>query len=61
MSVSYKQRQVVFQRRARDRECHAVAKDIYEAIKEGKLGELDEKAFKQKKQQMSKVEKWRAA
>ena len=57
MSESYKQRQVVYESRTHDRDIHAVARDIYEEIKNGRLGELDSRTFKQSKNQNSRVEK----
>ena len=61
MSETYRQRQIIFQKRARDRKCHAVARDLYEKIKVDGLHPRDEKTFKQQKKQMSRVEKWRKA
>ena len=61
MSKTYRQRQIIFQKRARDRKCHTVARDLYEKIKVDGLDPRDEKTFKQQKNQMSRVEKWRKA
>ena len=57
MSISYQQRQIRKEERTQDREVLKVAKELYKLIKDGKLKEPTLKTFKQKKNQVSRVER----
>ena len=57
MSIAYQQRQIRKEERTQDREVLKVAKELYGLIKDGKLEEPNLKTFKQKKNQVSIVER----
>ena len=57
MSKEYQVRMKRWQERRGERGVHAFSKELYGMIKDGTLDEVTKRTFKQRKRQMSRVER----
>lgn len=57
MSKEYQVRMKLWYERRGERDIHAFSKELYGMIKEGTLDEVTKRTFKQRKRQMSRVER----